>query len=1129
ALLTPAKSLRETVQVRATPPIVALEETATRTRFSSEFIDNLPILGRNYQDVLTLAPGVTDVDGDGNPNIHGARDTDVVTLVDGLSTTDPLTGKVGAQMNLESIQEVEIKSSGASAEYGRAQGGFTSLLTKSGGNQFEGVFKFYWRGSATDGDGAGIDDPLLHGGVGENGLRDLTFNDYLPFLALSGPIAKDRAWFYTALEYIQREEPVNAVNTAFVAGLEEFRAFAKATWQVKPNLRLALSVNHDPQDFLNQGLNSHTREETGYTRGEGGTNLALRSVGILGPNVVLEGALGWFDSRPGTTPNLGIDNNGNGILYDDRNRDGFLAPPERDPGDDYDADGAWDIWEDRNGNGKIDQYEYLDPSLPVGTGTVLVSEDADHDGILTPLGGCDGAMREDWDCDGHLDVDEDVNHDGRLNKDEDKDLDNRLDRIDEDRNGNGILDDRPFPRDAYPYGALRPLAPDRDYLIDESNGVTSGPFYEEYEDSRRRDTVKADLGVFVPDWHGSHDLRTGLVLERESFHRGLKRHDIVAFQPKIEPECFADEGSCSGGRPESYVTLLPTDRAVEAEASGQSGGLYALDIYKPLPNLSFGVGVRFDREVARAPGFTFFDPRLERAIFDRLTSIAGAELGRDDILLGNRDGLGNRGIADDPLFYTQANPIVARAPWTQPLRDAAIRRLTRHRSTLPFTNAALGSLYPGIFTNGVADPDALSELGLTYQGEEPIVITNNNLAPRLSVSWDPASDGRTKIFATWGRYYDKLFLSTVVGEQGPDLLSRYYLSDPDGVEIRRNEDFVWLGTPDHHIGRVISQSPPSVRQVDRDLKTPYNDEWTVGFERELAPEVALAVRFIHRDFRDQLQDVDINHDVSINPENGRFRDIIGVITRFKDNVGNESERTSPDGKPDLYTNNYFFNQVLRVGNENFGQYRAFEIELRRRMSRRWEMQGSYVYSRAQGQAEDFQSKAGDDPSTIENEYGYLDFDQRHVAKLSLGMFLPADWQAGATTTWSSGLPYSVISRFFALDNSNYAQFRTRYGYTAREGDDVVFVTLPRNSRRNDSVYDLNLSARKNFVIGRSAASVSFEVFNVLNSDDLRIYSYEPAQSSGFDLDSGTSVSDALQLDAVRRFGRRFQVGFQVSF
>jgi uncharacterized protein (TIGR02231 family) len=45
---------------------------------SSEYVDSLPIIARNYRDVLTLAPGVTDVDGDANPNIHGARDTDVV-------------------------------------------------------------------------------------------------------------------------------------------------------------------------------------------------------------------------------------------------------------------------------------------------------------------------------------------------------------------------------------------------------------------------------------------------------------------------------------------------------------------------------------------------------------------------------------------------------------------------------------------------------------------------------------------------------------------------------------------------------------------------------------------------------------------------------------------------------------------------------------------------------------------------------------------------------------------------------------------------------------------------------------------------------------------------------------------
>ena len=51
--------------------------TGSRDRGRGFFVDALPILGRNYQNVLTLKPGATDVDGDGNPNIHGARDTGV--------------------------------------------------------------------------------------------------------------------------------------------------------------------------------------------------------------------------------------------------------------------------------------------------------------------------------------------------------------------------------------------------------------------------------------------------------------------------------------------------------------------------------------------------------------------------------------------------------------------------------------------------------------------------------------------------------------------------------------------------------------------------------------------------------------------------------------------------------------------------------------------------------------------------------------------------------------------------------------------------------------------------------------------------------------------------------------------
>ncbi len=350
-------ALREQVKVRATPPVVNPEETSTTTRFSSEFVDSLPILGRDYQDVLVLAPGVTDVDGDGNPNIHGARDTDTLTVVDGVTTTDPLTGKMGAQLNIESIQEIEVKTTGASAEFGRAQGGTVNILTKSGGNDFAGSFKFYWRGSALDGDGAGEDDPRLHGGLGDIGLRDLTFNDYLPFLSMGGPMVKDRAWYYMTFEYISKQDPVNALTTAFVTGIREWRQFGKFTWQATPSQRVALSVNHDPQKFLNQGLNSLTAEETGFTIGAGGILLALRDTAVVSPTVALEGTIGWFEGQPNFVPNLGPDTNENGVLFTPRNGDTFDQAFERDSGEDYDGDGRFDVFEDYIANGHLDYQE----------------------------------------------------------------------------------------------------------------------------------------------------------------------------------------------------------------------------------------------------------------------------------------------------------------------------------------------------------------------------------------------------------------------------------------------------------------------------------------------------------------------------------------------------------------------------------------------------------------------------------------------------------------------------------------------------------------------------------------------------------------------------------------------------
>jgi len=1158
--LRPSAELQEKVTVTTKSDVVNTETTTTSTTFNSEFIDALPFLGRNYQDVLTLAPGVSDVDGDGNPTIHGSRDTDVITLVDGVSTNDPLTGKRGQEINIDSIQEIEVKTAGATAEYGRGQGGFVTLVTKSGGNEFEGKFSFYWRSNIFDGDGAGIDDPTLHGGLGEIGLRDLKFNDLSPFLSLGGPIKKDKAWYYFTAEYIQVEEPVNALTQAFVRPTHEKRVFGKVSWDMSTNHKLQFTATWDPQQYDNLGVDSFTAVEAGYTEKRGGLNLTLKETAVFNPNVFLETTVQKFDTKPQAIPTLGPDTNHNGILFIDRNHNGFIDATERDPGEDYDRDHHFDVFEDINHNRVLD-----------------TGEDLDNDGRLTRTGaGCEGILREDVDCDGHPDliyeddnnnhvldpgedrdgdgkldyIDEDVNHNGILDPGEDRNQNGRLDTFDpkfpsihpyiEDRNGNQFLDDNPIPSSTYPYGELTPVERDRDYEIDQRTLRTTGPNAgsipgergsTDYKATEGRIALKEDLTVFVPDWHGTHDMKFGGTVERETYSQDTSLRPIVL--PNAQPPTAANAIQPRVG------VLLPAENNVFNNASSMSFGMYAVDTFKPLPNLTLGLGMRFDRESTDSFGYTPFDPVAERSLYDRLRALSGGETNvTDDKQIGNDDGILSGGYCADPIFYLDTgdpcthpmkpdsddpnhNSIAQIEQDLQKIKQLAPSRLTQHHTSTILVANSLASLFPEavksdpITGETIIDREVLRERGAaTFQEREAFRLTNNNLAPRLSVSWDPWADSKTKVFANWGRYYDRLFLDTVVGEEGPDTISRYYVKDSNGVTAN--------GTPDNGIGPPISKAPPSATQVDRGLQTPFSDELTIGFERELAPEVSIRLTYINKKYRDQLQDRDINHSLRFDEKTGiPIDDGGGLLTT---NAEGGSATPVPNNKPDLFIHNFFFNQIYYLSNINSARYHGFELQLTKRLSRKWQMDASYTYSRSLGFADSFYSQLGDDPATVPYTYGYQTDDQRHVVKFNAVTFLPHDWQVGGTAQWSSGLPYSVISFFTDLDNFYYQQVRFLYGFVPDRIDPKTnrrdFNPTRRNDQRNDPVLLINLHADKAFVMGKLNSKMFFDIQNLLNRDYLRIFSYEPAAP-----DRG----GALQIISERNFGRRFQIGFQFEF
>ena len=128
--------LSETVQVKSDTPLIQSTSGERSFTVSTEAVENLPIFNRSFTAVAFLAPGVT-TDGNDTPQrVGGGGDPNI--MMDGVSTMDTGSNRPLLQMNIESIAEVKVLTSGYQAEYGRASGVQVTAVTKSGTNRFRG-------------------------------------------------------------------------------------------------------------------------------------------------------------------------------------------------------------------------------------------------------------------------------------------------------------------------------------------------------------------------------------------------------------------------------------------------------------------------------------------------------------------------------------------------------------------------------------------------------------------------------------------------------------------------------------------------------------------------------------------------------------------------------------------------------------------------------------------------------------------------------------------------------------------------------------------------------------------------------------------------------------------------------
>jgi hypothetical protein len=134
-------------------PLVDIVTTSSTSTLNEQTIATTPVLGRKFEDLLTLTPGVSISQGpDGDEiNINGQRGIFNNISLDGGDYNNGFFGeqsggqRAAVDITLEAVKEFQVVASGANAEFGRTGGGVVNVITKSGTNDFHGSLFHYQR------------------------------------------------------------------------------------------------------------------------------------------------------------------------------------------------------------------------------------------------------------------------------------------------------------------------------------------------------------------------------------------------------------------------------------------------------------------------------------------------------------------------------------------------------------------------------------------------------------------------------------------------------------------------------------------------------------------------------------------------------------------------------------------------------------------------------------------------------------------------------------------------------------------------------------------------------------------------------------------------------------------------
>jgi len=343
------------------------------------------------------------------------------------------------------------------------------------------------------------------------------------------------------------------------------------------------------------------------------------------------------------------------------------------------------------------------------------------------------------------------------------------------------------------------------------------------------------------------------------------------------------------------------------------------------------------------------------------------------------------------------------------------------------------------------------------------VFSTSPLAPRLGFAWDFEGDGREVLKGHYGRYYEALY-------------SDYYQDMEPGAfaPLRAQKIFNMSGFVQN-----IPTIPGQRFAMDPHIRHPYLDQYILGFDRDIGHGMVLGATLVYRENKDLIETV--SRDGQFVPVRGEVPGTGQKVTLF-DYLNAPSDVLLYTNPPELHRS-----------------YRAAILSLTRRFRGNWQLDASYVWSRARGNTDnlgatgiesigtgsntpDFYGHFLDTPNSLVNAEGRLTHDQTHQVKVfGTRTFPRLHLAVSAGYTFHSGDTWTPRTDCLLTDDGNGVIGDGILECHSFPQGTFLYFAAPRGSRRLPSRNELDLRVEwTRPLAGDRTLKLSADVFNINN-------------------------------------------------